>query len=63
MQYRKLGRTGVKASAMCLWWNAAAGSWDFYLVDMVFGTDFNVEFGEGHVLKSTIASTWTIPSS
>jgi len=45
------------------WWNAAAGSWDFYLVEMEFGNDFNVELGEGYLLKSTTASTWTVPSS
>jgi hypothetical protein len=45
------------------WWNAAAGSWDFYLVSMEYGTDFNVELGEGYLLRSTTASTWTVPSS
>jgi len=45
------------------WWNAAAGSWDFYLVEMEFGNDFNVELGEGYLLKSTTASTWAVPSS
>ena len=45
------------------WWNAAAGSWDFYLADIGFGPDFNVELGEGYLLKSTTASTWTVPSS
>ena len=45
------------------WWNAAAGSWDFYLVDMQYGTDFSIELGEGYLLKSTTASTWTVPSS
>jgi len=45
------------------WWNAAAGSWDFYLADMGFGTDFNIELGEGYLLKSTTASTWAVPSS
>ncbi|MDD4875991.1 MAG: fibronectin type III domain-containing protein [Dehalococcoidales bacterium] len=45
------------------WWNAAAGSWDFYLVDMAYGTDFNIDLGEGYLLKSVNASTWAIPGS
>ncbi len=45
------------------WWNATAGSWDFYLVDIQYGTDFNVELGEGYLLLNTEASTWSIQSS
>ena len=41
------------------YWNAAAGSWDFYLVEIQYGTDFNIEVGNGYLLQSTAASTWT----
>jgi len=44
-------------------WNAAAGSWDFYLVDMEYGTDFAVELGEGYLLRSGAESNWIIPGS
>ncbi len=45
------------------WWDAAAGSWDFYLVTISYGPDFAVELGEGYLLRSTTESTWTIPGS
>jgi len=41
------------------WWDAVAGSWDFWLVDVGYGTDFPIEMGEGYLLKSTGAATWT----
>ena len=41
------------------WWNAAAGSWDFYLVDAKYGTDFDIEIGYGYLLKNAGAATWT----
>ena len=41
------------------WWNAAAGSWDFYLVDAQYGTDFDIEIGYGYLLKNAGATTWT----
>ena len=43
------------------WWNALAGTWDFWLVDIQYGTDFDVELGEGYLLKNGAAVTWTIP--
>lgn len=45
------------------WWNAAAGGWDFYLVDIQYGTDFDIELGEGYLFQSTTSSTWSIPGS
>ncbi len=41
------------------WWNATAGSWDFYLVDIQYGTDFNIEVGYGYLLQNTTPTTWT----
>jgi|GEM_PF-1476033 len=41
------------------WWNAPAGSWDFYLVDAQYGTNFNIEIGYGYLLKNAGTSTWT----
>ncbi|MBC8477036.1 MAG: carboxypeptidase regulatory-like domain-containing protein, partial [Dehalococcoidia bacterium] len=41
------------------WWNAQAGGWDFYLVDIQYGTDFNIEVGYGYLLKNTTPATWT----
>ena len=41
------------------WWNAAAGTWDFYLVDTGYGDDCDIELGYGYLLRSTIASTWS----
>jgi len=40
------------------WWNAAAGTWDFYLVDLQYGTDFTIEIGYGYLLMNTVAATW-----
>ncbi|HEY40239.1 MAG TPA: hypothetical protein G4O18_00065, partial [Dehalococcoidia bacterium] len=45
------------------WWNAAAGGWDFYLVEIQYGTDFDIELGEGYLFQSSTASTWSIPGS
>ena len=45
------------------WWNAQKGAWDFYMVDIGYGTDFDIEMGEGYLLKSTRESTWNIPGS
>ena len=42
------------------WWNAPAGSWDFYLVDIQYGTDFDIGMGEGYLLKNGTAMTWAI---
>ena len=42
------------------WWNATAGTWDFWLVDVQYGTDFSVELGEGHLLKNATECIWTI---
>lgn len=42
------------------WWNATAGSWDFYLVDTQYGADFDIKLGEGYLLRSADASIWTI---
>ena len=44
-------------------WNATKGGWDFYLVDIQYGTDFNIELGEGYLFQSTTSSTWSIPGS
>ena len=41
------------------WWDAAAGSWDYWLVDVQYGTDFPIEMGEGYLLKTAGAATWT----
>ena len=43
------------------WWNALAGSWDFYLVNIQYGTDFDIRMGEGYLLKNGTPVTWTIP--
>jgi len=40
------------------WWNAAAGTWDFYLVDVQYGTDFPIEVGYGYLLQNTVAADW-----
>ena len=45
------------------WWNAAAGGWDYYLVEIGYGIDFNIELGEGYLLQSTKDSTWDVPGS
>jgi len=45
------------------WWNAPAGTWDFWLVDVQYGTDFNIEPGEGYLLKNGAPATWTIPGN
>ena len=42
------------------WWNALAGTWDFWLVDLSYGTDFDVELGEGYLLNNGAPVTWTI---
>jgi len=42
------------------WWNGPAGSWDFWLVDIGYGTDFNIEVGEGYLLNSGTGATWAI---
>jgi hypothetical protein len=44
-------------------WNANGGRWDFYLVDTQVGDDFAIELGEGYLLKSEAASTWTVVGS
>ena len=41
------------------WWNAVAGSWDFWLVDVEYGTDFLIEMGEGYLLLNAGTATWT----
>jgi len=41
------------------WWNAVAGSWDFWLVDVLNGTDFPIEMGEGYLLLNAGTATWT----
>jgi len=48
------------AITQVFWWNALAGTWDFYLVDSQYGTDFTIELGQGYLLNSTAGSTWTI---
>jgi len=48
------------AVTQVFWWNAAGGTWDFYLVDSQYGTDFGIVLGEGYLLNSTAGSTWTI---
>ena len=45
------------------WWNAWAGSWDFYLVTSQYGIDFSIELGEGYLLKNSTAAVWAIPGS
>jgi len=45
------------------WWNAQAGTWDFWLVDIQYGTDFAIELGEGYLLKNGTAMTWVIGGS
>ena len=42
------------------WWNAAGGSWDFYLVDAQYGTDFTIEMGEGYLLNNSIPVSWAV---
>ena len=42
------------------WWDALAGSWDFWLVDVQYGTDFDIEMGGGYLLNNATACTWTI---
>jgi len=37
--------------------------WDFWLVDVQYGTDFNIEPGEGYLLKNGAPATWTIPGN
>lgn len=39
-------------------WNAVAGSWDIYLVDINYGTNFPIKLGEGYLLKSVAPSIW-----
>ena len=41
------------------WWNAVAGSWEFWLVDVEYGTDFLIEMGEGYLLLNAGTATWT----
>jgi len=45
------------------WWNAPAGTWDFWLVDIQYGTDFAIELGEGYLVKNGNAATWVIPGN
>jgi len=42
------------------WWNPVGGTWDFWLVDIEYGTDFDIEIGEGYLLNCDDDSTWTI---
>jgi len=42
------------------WWNGPAGSWDFWLVDIEYGTDFDIEMGEGYLLNNGTPVTWEI---
>ena len=42
------------------WWDAAAGTWDFWLVDLHYGTDFAIELGEGYLLRSATTVPWTV---
>lgn len=42
------------------WWNAAGGTWVYYLVSSGYGPDFDIELGEGYLLKNTTACTWVI---
>ncbi len=44
-------------------WNAQAGRWDYYLANIGSGDDFVIELGEGYLLRSTAASTWTVPGN
>jgi len=41
------------------WWNASAGGWDFWLVDVQYGTDFVIEVGYGYLLRNTVTATWS----
>jgi len=41
------------------WWNAAGGTWDFYLVDSQYGSDFDIELGQGYLMKNLTSVTWT----
>ena len=40
-------------------WNAQAGTWDFYLVDMQYGDDFSIRVDEGYLLKNLTPATWS----
>lgn len=41
------------------WWDTYAGSWDFWLVDIQYGTNFPIELGQGYLLNTSTAATWT----
>ena len=43
-----------------LTWNAAGGTWDFWLVDARYGDNFPVGLGEGYLLKNGTPVTWTV---
>ena len=42
------------------WWNALAGAWDFWLVDLSYGTDFVIELGQGYLLNNSSPAVWQI---
>jgi len=42
------------------WWNASAGTFDFWLVVQEYGTDFDIEIGEAYLLKNLDAVDWEI---
>ena len=42
------------------WWNAAGGTWYFFLADLQYGNDFDIELGKGYLLKKYSAVTWAI---
>jgi hypothetical protein len=54
------GQGGVVSQVF--WWNAAAGGWDFYLVDAQYGTDFAIELGEGYLLNNSTPVSWAVAS-
>jgi len=39
-------------------WDATAGTWDFYLADTQYGVDFDIEIGEGYLLKNSAPVSW-----
>ena len=42
--------------------NALAGTWDFWLVNIQYGTDLATELGQGYLLGNRTPVTWTILS-
>ena len=41
-------------------WDTAASSWDFWLVDLQYGTDFDIVPGEGYLLSNSSPVVWQI---